>query len=168
MELVIPGKTVERIIDLGFSMVSSPTLISTWQKKGKAFVFLDCICTGKASTNMIQRVVGMTSKQIFPRPEVTDSFEQAWKRRGNKITVKYGHLDDSEKKTGFEGFLTMNSRFVPPDFIVVYVEEASDTANRRHPAEELTELVVMVLIVNLFNKHPLIRRKNGPDNSGPA
>lgn len=128
--VVIPGKTVERIIELGFSLVDAPTLISTWQKKGKNFVFVDCDPDWKkASSNMIQRVVGMTSKQIFPHnPEVTESFERAWELKGeNKITVTYGH--DGRQPGNLEDTslqLTVNSRFVPPNYIVAYAEEVED------------------------------------------
>ncbi len=132
--IVIPGKTVERIIELGFSVVESPTLISTWQRKGKSFIFLDCDPDWKkASSDMIQRVTGMTSKQIFPHnPEVTDSFEQAWKLKGeNKITVEYGRpVETRPEKDGSPEkamLLTVNSRFVPPNFIVAYTEKASSS-----------------------------------------
>lgn len=126
--VVIPGKTVERIIDLGFSAVDSPTLISTWQKKGKSFVFLDCDPDWKrVSSNMLQRVIGMTSKQIFPdNHEVTEAFEQAWEKKGeSKITVVYGRPAGNGQMEQAESggrLLTMDARFVPPNHIVAYAE----------------------------------------------
>lgn len=118
--IVIPGKTVERIIELGFSLVESPTLISTWQRKGKSFVFLDCDPEWKiASSNLIQRVIGMSSKQIFPHnPEITEAFENVWQMKGEcRISAQYGRTGETAL------MLTVNARFVPPNFIVAYTEK---------------------------------------------
>jgi len=129
--LVIPGKTVDRILDQGFAQAKpSPTLISTWQRKGKGFVFVDCDPDWKkASSNTIQRVVGMTSKQIFPYfPEVTQSFEQAWNEKGeDRIIIESGapvedRNQDKDETTG-KRVMAINSRFVPPNFIVAYLNE---------------------------------------------
>ncbi len=129
--IVIPGKTVERIIELGFNQEKDPpTLISTWQKKGRSFVFLDCDPDWKkVAAHVFPRLVGMNSKQIFPYlPEVTDSFGRAWKLKGeDKIEIEYTPLswksDKEAKAIANNHLLRVNSKFVPPDFIVVYVDD---------------------------------------------
>lgn len=129
--IVIPGKTVERIIELGFSNTKTASpLISTWQRKGRSFVFMDCDPDWKkASSNVIQRVVGMTSKQIFPYyPEVTESFEQAWKLKGeDRITIEYQTkktpTQQAARSLDGKRLLSVNSKFVPPNFVVAYVED---------------------------------------------
>ena len=130
--VVIPGKTVERIIELGFSKKeNTPTLISTWQKKGKGFYFLDCDPSWKKeATGIIPRIIGMTSKQIFPyHPEITASFQKAWANKGeNAIELEYSGKKKKKKqgsKTDKLRILRVNSKFVPPDFIVVYVDDIS-------------------------------------------
>ncbi len=130
--IVIPGKTVERIIELGFSkQQNTPTLISTWKKKGKGFYFLDCDPSWKKeATGVISRIIGMTSKQIFPyHPEITTSFQNAWDQKGeDAIELEYGVSkkinNQGEKPDGLRT-LRVNSKFVPPDFIVVYVDDVS-------------------------------------------
>ncbi len=129
--IVIPGKTVEKVIELGFSEKDSSTLISTWKKKGKGFFFLDCDPSWKKeASEIIPRIIGMNSKQIFPyHPEITESFQKAWDRKGeDKIEIEYGKnvKIKTDSKTGTKlRFLGINSKFVPPDFIVVYVDDMS-------------------------------------------
>lgn len=137
--IVIPGKTVERIIELGITRHDPPqTLISTWRKNGKDFLFVDCDQEWKrVAARAIQRVVGMTSRQIFPfYPEVTMSFENAWKRRGeDKLTLEYKITTKIDRKLSqtkdHKRLLSINSKFVPPDFIVVYVDDISDKETGR-------------------------------------
>ncbi|MBU2513594.1 hypothetical protein KJ966_19810 [bacterium] len=132
--IVIPGKTVERILDLGFNQDKNPpTLISTWQKKGKSFIFMDCDPDWKkVATNVIQRIVGMNSKQIFPYyPEVTESFERAWKLKGeDKISIEYQTKSNIEKallkSDDEQRMLRINSKFVPPDYVVAYVDDITE------------------------------------------
>jgi hypothetical protein len=129
--IVIPGKTVERIIELGFNQEKNPpTLISTWQKKGRSFVFLDCDPDWKkVAAHVFPRLIGMNSKQIFPYlPEVSESFVRAWKRKGeDKIEIEYTPKSGKEVNAGNSlnncHLLRINSKFVPPDFIVVYVDD---------------------------------------------
>ena len=129
--VVIPGKTVERIIELGFNQEKNPpTLISTWQKKGRNFVFLDCDPDWKkVAADVFPRIVGMSSKQIFPYlPEVTDSFTRAWQYKGeDKIKIEYTPKVGKELETGKNHspvhLLEINSKFVPPNFVVAYVDD---------------------------------------------
>ncbi len=129
--IVIPGKTLERILDLGFTQDKNPpTLISTWQKKGKSFSFLDCDPDWKkVAADVIQRIIGMNSKQIFPYyPEVTESFQRAWNLKGeDKITIEYRSRSDIEKKLlksrDDNRMLVVNSKFVPPNYVVAYVDD---------------------------------------------
>ncbi len=131
--IVIPGKTVERFLDLGFSQRKDPpTLISTWQKKGKSFVFMDCDPDWKkVANNVIQRIVGMNSKQIFPYlPEVTESFERAWDLKGEDlISIEYISKLKPEKRQlkpdQDKRMLVINSKFVPPNYLVAYVDDKS-------------------------------------------
>ncbi len=129
--IVIPGKTVERLLELGFTQDKNPpTLISTWQKKGKSFFFMDCDPDWKkVAASVIQRIVGMNSKQIFPYyPEVTESFERAWKLKGeDKITIEYQSKSNIEKKllksNDEKRMLMLNAKFVPPNYVVAYVDD---------------------------------------------
>lgn len=136
--VVIPGRTVERIIELGFTQEKHPpTLISTWRKKGKNFFFLDCDPDWKkVAAGILPRIVGMSSKQIFPRyPEVTVSFESAWNRKGEdrieiEYTTKVKAANPAEKTDEDHRLLRVNSKFVPPDFIVVYVDDITDLVGK--------------------------------------
>lgn len=127
--IVIPGKTVEKIIEIGLAENSSaPSLISTWVKKGKSFYFLDCDPKWKsAAPELLQRVMDMTSKQIFPfYPEITSSFGRAWKNKGeDTIQVEYKTSNQKSSKNPSAGkrLLSINSKFVPPNFVVAYVNE---------------------------------------------
>jgi hypothetical protein len=135
--VVIPGRTVERVIELGFSQEKHlPILISTWRKKGKSFFFLDCDPDWKkVAAGVIPRIIGMSSKQIFPRyPEVTISFENAWNRKGeDRIEIEYTTKIKTARKDSNpdeDRLLRVNSKFVPPDFIVVYVDDITDVVDR--------------------------------------
>lgn len=138
--IVIPGKTVEKIIELGFTQEKNPpTLISTWKKKGRGFFFLDCDPDWKkTAAGIIPRIIGMSSKQIFPTyPEVTESFDKAWNSRGeDRIEIKYitkrkSHQSGDERLQEHR-MLKVHSKFVPPDFIVVDVDDITSQAKRRY------------------------------------
>ncbi|MBU3914557.1 hypothetical protein KKA14_03400 [bacterium] len=132
----LPGKTAEQIISLGLSRENkSTTLISSWKKKGKSFIFENCDPDWKKiAKGEISRIIGRTAKEIFPDySEIIASFERAMKTRGgDTIEIWYKIKSSLEKRlldsesNAEKRLLSVHSVFVPPDGIVVYVEDITD------------------------------------------
>ncbi len=147
--IAMPGKTAEKIISMGLNQSKdSPTLISTWQKKGKLFLLMDCDPEWKKSAQgEIGLIIGMSSKEIFSDyPEITTTLENAWKKKGGEaITlwytlktslVKKMLLSDVDKK-----FISFNAIFVPPDSIVAYAQDVTSDDNvDKHPGKTQIDL----------------------------
>ncbi len=134
--IIVPGKTAEQIISLGLLQENkSATLISSWKKKGKSFIFENCDPDWKkVAKGEISRIIGMTAKEIFPDYyEIIPSFERAWKTRGgDTIEIWYKTKSSLEKRLldsesiAEKRLLSIHSVFVPPDGIVVYVEDITE------------------------------------------
>ncbi len=131
--IALPGRTAEKIISMGLNQnKDSPTLISTWQKKGKLFILTDCDPEWKKSAQgEINLIIGMSSKEIFSEyPEITTTLESAWRKKGGEAIklwytlktrlVKKVLLSDKDKK-----FISLNAIFVPPDSIVAYAKDVT-------------------------------------------
>jgi len=135
--IALPGKTADKIISMGLNQSKdSPTLISTWKKKGKLFILMDCDPEWKKSAQgEIGLIIGMSSKEIFPDyPEITTTLESAWEKKGGEATTLWYTLktrlvkkvlqSDVDKK-----FISFNAIFVPPDSIVAYAKDVTADEN---------------------------------------
>ena len=129
--IVHPEKAGDTIIGMGLTQdINTPHLISTWKKKGKAFVLVDCDPDWKKVTKgEINKIIGMASKEIFPAyPEVTVALEKAWREQSNvSMTLWYDIKTELAQKIlqsePRKRLLAVDAMFVPPDSIVAYVKD---------------------------------------------
>ena len=104
---------------------------------------MDCDPEWKKVTNgEISKLIGMTSKEIFPAyPAVTAALSKAWKDQNNvSMTLWYDiktilaqKILQSEPR---KRLLAVNATFVPPDSIVAYV---NDITGDEDPAPGATQ-----------------------------
>jgi len=143
--IVRTGEIAEKMLGLGLPrQTRMAPLISTWRKRGRIFVLVDCDAQWKkAARGELSRVIGLTSRQIFASyPKVTHLFERVWKTRQREITEIWYQIETSLEKRVLQTdsdrrLFSISLSFVPPDLLVMYAEDV--TAGQDRPVGEAEE-----------------------------
>jgi hypothetical protein len=146
--IVQPDRIAEQMLNLGVERSTGVSpLISTWQKKGRSFVLVDCDeAWKKAAKGELNRVIGLTSKEVFaPYPKVQRLFDRVWKHRQREATEIWYQIKTSLEKKVFltdseRRLFSINLTYVPPNLIVVYAEDITRKNDDRPNVREQSDL----------------------------